>query len=143
MILWRISEHRALDGAGGLVVGGRWHSKGRRIVYTAESSALAMLEVLVHFGTGSIPPPFQLLEITVPDGLPSGAWPNAMPPAIETISAHWGDGWIDECTAPLARVPSAIAPKAFNWLINPAHPDAAGIKLKAASRWPWDKRLFK
>jgi RES domain-containing protein len=39
-----------LSGEGGLVVDGRWHSAGRRIVYAASSEALAVLEMRVHFG---------------------------------------------------------------------------------------------
>src|SRR3546814_17761488 len=91
LILWRISEHATLDGAGGLVVGGRWHSKGRPIVYAAESTALAMLEVLVHLDVDSIPPPFQLMRLQVPDGLPPSASPNRPPthlPSKPTELAH-------------------------------------------------------
>src|SRR3546814_9109470 len=36
-----------------------------------------MLEVLVHLEVDSIPPPFQLMRIQVPDGLPHSAWPNS------------------------------------------------------------------
>jgi RES domain-containing protein len=38
----------ALSGIGGLHDDGRWHSQGRRIVYTSESSTLCLLERLVH-----------------------------------------------------------------------------------------------
>ena len=48
MTLWRISEHAALDGGGGLSFSARWHTAGRRIVYCAPNPATALLEVLVH-----------------------------------------------------------------------------------------------
>ena len=50
MIVWRIANasYAALDGLGGLTVPGRWHNSGRPVIYTADSSALAMLEVRVH-----------------------------------------------------------------------------------------------
>lgn len=142
MILWRISEWATLDGAGGLVVGGRWHSRGRPIVYVAESSALAMLEVLVHLEVERPPPAFQLLRIEAEEGLGVERWPDdrSIPPPQE--SARWGDAWLAAARTPLARVPSAIAPGAANMLINPAHPDTARIRVAEASRWPWDKRLF-
>lgn len=141
MILWRISERTELDGAGGLIVGGRWHSKGRAIVYTAESSALAMLEALVHLEADRMPPRFQLLQIEAPESSATG-WTGAGLPD-ETVTRAWGDAWLEEGRTLLAKVPSVVAPGGFNWLINPAHAEARAIKLIAASRWPWDKRLFK
>ena len=49
MRLWRISNYADLAGTGGLVDNARWHSKGRRIVYLADSPASALLELLVRF----------------------------------------------------------------------------------------------
>ena len=49
MLLWRISNHLSLAGEGGLRASGRWYSRGRRIVYCAQSPAAALLEILVHF----------------------------------------------------------------------------------------------
>jgi RES domain-containing protein len=142
MILWRISEHASLDGAGGLIVAGRWHSKGRRITYLAESSALAMLEVLVHLETATVPPPFQLLRISGPD------WPDfQVPPpelayADERATRAWGDAWLAGGQTVLAKVPSRVAPMENNWLLNPAHHSAELFGIDAASRQPWDPRLF-
>lgn len=142
MVLWRISEWPTLDGVGGLTVAGRWHSRGRPIVYAAESSALAILEVLVHLEVDRMPPDFQLLKIEAEAGLKVEDWPLDTPPASQVESARWGDEWLKAGRTALARVPSAIAPGAANLLINPAHPDAARIRVAEASRWPWDKRLF-
>ena len=50
--VWRITKTKHADGAfegeGARLYGGRWSSPGTRIVYAAESLALAVLEVLVH-----------------------------------------------------------------------------------------------
>ena len=49
MELWRISNYADLSGAGdGLLAAGRWHTRGRRIVYLADHPASALLEMLVH-----------------------------------------------------------------------------------------------
>lgn len=143
MILWRISEHAALDGAGGIVIAGRWHSAGRPVVYTAESSALAMLEVLVHLEVDEFPPSFQLLRIEALVGIARVEWPAREDARDERVTRAWGDAWLDKGETMLARTPPAIAPLSFNWLINPRHRDAARLKLVAASRWPWDERLFR
>ena len=143
VILWRISEYASLDGGGGIAVDGRWHSAGRPIVYAAETSALAMLEVLVHLEVDEMPPSFQLLEIEAPDDLASASWPIEQDPADQTATRAWGDVWLSGGDAALARVPSVIAPRGSNWLINPAHTDASHVKLLSATRWPWDMRLFR
>jgi RES domain-containing protein len=56
MILWRISRHRDLSGAGGMRAAGRWHEAGRPVVYLAESPAAALLEVCVHTSANDVPP---------------------------------------------------------------------------------------
>lgn len=143
LILWRISEFRRLDGRGGLVAAGRWHSKGRRIVYLAKSSALAILETLVHLEVATLPPPFQLMKVEAPDALHYEEWPANIDPRDEAETRRWGDGWLDGGRSALAQVPSRIAPAAQNWLLNPLHADAAQVKIAASGRYPWDKRLFR
>jgi RES domain-containing protein len=49
------ARYARLDGAGALLVGGRWNSSGRAVVYMAESIALAVLENLVHNGQTRLP----------------------------------------------------------------------------------------
>lgn len=143
MNLWRISDHATLDGVGGTMVKGRWHSRGRPIVYAADSSALAMLEVLVHLEVEHIPPPFQLMRIAV-EGKPDVTrWTEARLPRDAEESAAWGDAWLKAGKTALACVPSVIAPDGLNWLLNPLHPDAKAASISAKSRWPWDKRLFR
>ena len=52
MFVWRICSKKyqssAFSGTGGLYTSGRWHPQGYKIVYTAESLALASLEIFVH-----------------------------------------------------------------------------------------------
>ncbi|WP_380875097.1 hypothetical protein ACFB49_03320 [Sphingomonas sp. DBB INV C78] len=141
MRLWRISEYAVLDGMGGIVASGRWHERGRPIVYTADSSALAMLEVLVHLQVRSVPPPFQLIEIHISDEVTSE---DAPPKLLDdpAKSAVWGTSWLAERRSALLRAPSAIAPGGFNWLLNPLHGEAARAQVIRHARWPWDSRLF-
>lgn len=65
MRLWRISNYADIKGIEGLKTPGRWHNKGIPVVYLAESPALAMLEVLVHFEMSAeeVPDSYQLLEV--------------------------------------------------------------------------------
>lgn len=142
MRLWRVSEWTALDGAGGLVVGGRWHRLGRPVVYFADSSALAILEVLVRQPRTRLPEPYQLLEVEADDGLAATDWPADHDHRDRELTADWGDAFLRAGGTALARVPSAIAPRGGNWLLNPLHPEATRVRMVTAGRWPWDARLF-
>jgi RES domain-containing protein len=142
MRLWRISEWTTLDGEGGKLFGGRWNHAGHPIVYMAESSALAILEVLVWQPRSVVPPPFQLLEIHAPDDVAVTHWPADQDHRDKRLTADWGDAFLRVAETPFARVPSAVAPQSWNYLLNPLHPEAARVELIRAGRWPWDARLF-
>lgn len=145
MELWRISNYQDLSGIGGLRAAGRWHWQGRRIVYLADHPSSALLEMLVHTDRDLIPASYQLLRIIVPSDLTIEA--------VDTkqLSVHWrtetmasreiGDRWLDRSTSALLQVPSAIA-QGQNFLLNPAHPDAAKIVVAETFHSPFDARLL-
>lgn len=150
MNIWRISNHRDLAGAGGLRAGGRWHSPGRAIVYCAEHPASALLEILAHLDVANLaalPDGYQLLEIDVPAALEIESLPtHALTPRWQSDEASTraiGDRWLVSRSSALLRVPSALVPKVWNYLINPSHPAAAMLNITAAARYPFDTRLFK
>lgn len=148
MILWRISNHRTLDGYGGLTASARWHSLGRRIVYLAETPAGALLEALVHLELDfvSLPSSYQLLKVDFPDSI------RVKRLRQEDLLNHWatdqaitreiGDVWLSSRETALARVPSAIVPETFNVLLNPEHEDSRQLRVLSHNKYPWDQRLF-
>lgn len=142
MRFWRISEFADLSGFGGTVANGRWSTKGPPIIYAAETSALALLEVLVRARLSKAPSDYQLLRIEADDSVEQSAFPATIPP-VPNESVAWGDAWLAARKTALARVPSALAPFTFNILINPRHPDIGRIRIADTSRWPWDRRLFR
>ncbi len=153
MVVFRIEREKYLPdmllGIGAsLVQGFRWNSLGTRMVYTAESRALATLEVAVHLDLSKdLPDDRFYVEIEIPDEvliqevrqeeLPEG-W-DSKPPvqATQTI----GDDFVQYGEAAVLKVPSSIVPQEFNYLINPLHPDAAGLKILSTSRMRFDSRL--
>jgi RES domain-containing protein len=149
VILWRISNHISLDGAGALKASGRWHSRGRRIVYCAGSPAAALLEILVHFEIElpDLPARYRLLKIAVPDEASVERMTVADLPVdwIENTTATQviGDTWIAEGRSLLLAVPSAVVPATENVLINPAHPDAARVRIDGTSEHVIDPRLIR
>jgi RES domain-containing protein len=53
-----------------------------------------------------------------------------------------GDRWLDRSGSALLQVPSAISHQSQNFLLNPAHPDAATIVVAEIIRAPFDPRLL-
>lgn len=145
MILWRISNHADLRGIGGLKAAGRWHSRGRPVVYLAGSQPGALLEVLVHIEVTRVedlPTHYTLLKIV-------GDAPITDCPALPdswvekpAMTRRIGDEWLAKGETCLLRVPSAIIPGVWNLLLNPLHAEASWFKIEEAMRVPFDRRLF-
>jgi RES domain-containing protein len=148
--LWRISNHADLKGRGGLRAGGRWHTKGREVVYCSEEPPGALLEALVHIEVESLedlPKTYQLLRIEFPRNV------AVEEVALAELPSDWkrrtlftrsiGDAWLAARRSAALRVPSAISPHAHNVLLNPRLLGETGIRVVSKSRYPFDARLFK
>ena len=147
-VFWRISNYRDLSGEGGRFASARWHTEGTRILYLAESPAVAMLEALVHmeYEVEDFPDDFTLLKIVAPDGLSvSFLDPSEKPNWREVIeiTRKMGDAWLAAGESSLARVPSAVVPHAWNYLLNPEHPEARLVSIEEQSRERLDPRLLR
>lgn len=149
MTLWRISNHASLDGEGGRRAPGRWHSRGRAIVYCTQSPAAALLEILVHarLTLADSPIAYRLLEILAPPAaLGVTIEPHDLPVdwvRAPLVTRRVGDAWLSEAGSPLLMVPSAVMAKTTNVLINPVHPAAAAIEIVGESDHVVDPRLLR
>lgn len=152
MRVWRISPTKyaaqCLAGIGGLHVSGRWHHRGRPIVYTSATPSLAALEVLVHVDPGLAPPDLQLVEIEVPDALAVETCdPAALAPDWRAFPApaalpDFGSAWLAEQRTPVLCAPSAVLPIERNYILNPAHPGAAALRITRVLAFSFDPRLM-
>ena len=149
MRLWRISNFADLSGEGGVIASARWHSRGRPIVYLADHPASALLEAIVHLEIeiDDLPDDYKLLAIEAPDDIATAAvelsglqsdWRSNT-----RLTRSWGDDWLSRGETALLRVPSAIVAPAFNFLLNPTHPDRAKIRLVEVTKIAFDPRLFR
>ena len=131
-LLWRITHKdragTAFTGKGAARYPGRWNAEGVPIVYTAESLAGAMLELLAYFKD------IRSLETRVyfrahvqedaildldPAALPEDWRRCPYPPSTQRIGA----GWYQNMASVGLRVPSVLIPETHNVLLNPDHPD--------------------
>lgn len=150
---WRIAKARhaaqAFSGAGGLSSGGRWHYKGERVVYTASSLALAALEVFVHLDRAQNDIRWVAFEVSIPDTAPLTTlamrqlprdWRREPPPAA---TMRTGGAWLRQAGTAVLRVPSAIIPAEYNYILNPAHAEFHKLRMAPPTPFSFDSRMWK
>lgn len=152
MRVWRITKAKlALDTSCTLTkkYGGRWNPIGHAAFYAGTTVELCALESFVHL-TGRGQPPLALVAIDLPETSalavrpPSTELPAdwaALP--VAAASQEFGKAWLTSLNQLLMLVPSAIVPEATNCVINPAHPEFAGIRLSIVRPFTFDARMFK
>lgn len=128
MRAFRVADRRfsIFDGTGARLVGGRWNSPGRAVIYTAETFAGAVLEVLVHANLGRVPRRHALVEITIPDTIATEiVAPEDLPgwdADDQIVSRAYGDRWLEEGRTAVLLVPSIVTRgREHNVLLNPEH----------------------
>ncbi len=148
---WRIIKaqhtHRAFDGEGARLAGGRWNKIGIPMIYTADSLALAALEIMVHLpGSELLKNIFLRIPVRFDSRLVKSLnlidlphdWDNLPPPdSTQTI----GTGWALKKESVLYKVPSTIIREEFNYLINPLHPDFKKLSIGSAQKFAFDPRI--
>jgi RES domain-containing protein len=148
MDLWRISKFVSLSGEGGLHYAGRWNSIGSPVVYLAASPPGALIEILVHLelDEDDFPPNYTLLRVSVPASLRISTLRITKGDSWKTnlaLTRRLGDEWLKSQRSALARVPSAILPNTFNYLLNPLHKDVHRIRIVDTLSAAFDPRLLK
>lgn len=150
---WRLVKARhadaAFSGEGARLYGGRWNEPGTALVYLGGSAALCALETFVHLTRTDRAMNFVLFRARIPDEV-----------AIETLQRHrlpanWreepalsstmtiGTQWSRHTRSALLEVPSVIVPMESNYLLDPAHPDAANISVSLPEPFSFDPRMWK
>lgn len=149
---WRIIKQKhakaAFTGEGARLYGGRWNSAGRPVVYTAESRALALAEILVHLESAQTLLNYILFHVEINESYIADLDPNALPknwrrePAPKRLQAI-GDDWLTSGESAVLRVPSAIVRGEFNYLLNLLHRDFSKLDIHGPEKFPIDRRLLK
>jgi RES domain-containing protein len=89
---------------------------------------------------------YDLIKVNVPDGvqtkplttLAAVGWQDRM-----DVPQKIGDAWLASMETSLARVPSAIMPSTWNYLLNPMHPDAPKVTIAEVIHERFDNRLLR
>lgn len=146
---WRIADGRfdVFSPIGASLVGGRWNSPGHGVIYASRTFSGAMLECLAHAGIGRVPRTHVAVEIAIA-GAVAVEWHDerSLPAGWDEgdlqVARAFGDAWIRERRSAVLVVPSVVARREGNVVINPVHPDFGKIKPGQAEPVLWDARLF-
>lgn len=150
--VWRITKQKlaknAFTGEGAKLYGGRWNTPGKLVIYTAESRALALTEILVHLESAGVLSKYVVFQVEIDEShivhldlrnLPKNWRAEPAPKRLQTL----GDEWLDSGKSAVLRVPSAIVGGEFNYLLNPTHPDFSKLLIHAPEKFSIDRRLVK
>jgi RES domain-containing protein len=151
LVAWRLDATRHAanwhTAEGAFLVGGRWSSPGKRVIYSALDPSTAILEVGVHKGFGTLDAvPHTLLELEIrepgqvhvldPAKLPNPAW--LRPGTISRAQQAFGDALL--AAHPLVLLPSVVSTHSWNLLID-ASQVPAKVRLKHRDVFALDPRI--
>ena len=149
--MWRLCAAKygdtAFSGDGARLYGGRWSPSGIALAYAAESRALAVVEVLANVDDAETL--FDVAWVLVSAAIPADlidkptrlpdSW-RQFPHAIETQTL--GMEWMRSKRSAVLRVPSAVVPGEWNYLIDPAHEDFKRVKIGPPESFAFDPRIM-
>ncbi len=133
------------DGKGGVLGAGRWHIKGRKVVYAANNEPLALLEKIVHRTTSLKVYPLYFAD--VPDALVETAknlprdWKSIFPPSS---TMEFGDAWLKSNQFVALLLPSVLTSgrdESRNCIINPEHPEIGRVVFSGPEIIAFDPRF--
>jgi RES domain-containing protein len=152
MRFWRICRRRyaadASSGEGARLYGGRWNSRGVRVIYASTSLALAAVETFVNLEPNLRPADLVFIQGEIPEAMEMGRL------ELKSLPAGWnkrrdeslrrfGDDWIRAGKTVAMLVPSAAIPGEWNVLLNPVHSDFTAIEFQEPQPFQFDMRMFR
>ena len=133
--LCKVKYVHDLSGKGAETSSGRWNSKRVPIVYTSQSKALCASEIAAHTPLGNLPADYCLVTIQIPDDSIKQYHTTLMPKDWRAyphpdFTQKIGDHFIAEGKLLAFKVPSAVIPGDFNFLLNPQHNRISEVVIK-------------
>jgi len=147
---WRVVargfKETAFDGEGARIAGGRWNSIGNPAVYTAATTSLGLLELLVHSSGTRLLPSYVAIPVVFDERLVDRFDRARLPKSWRSHPApqktqKTGDEWIASGLSCILEVPSVIVPHESNYVFNPKHTDFGSLEIGDPISLEVDPRL--
>jgi RES domain-containing protein len=135
MIVFRIVHKAFSQSLVGSGHPGRWNKAGQKVIYAAESIALAFLESMIRRQGVGFNEDFNIMFLDIPQDLSISTIDSAsLSPGWDDIRNHSVSqelslSWYASLQAPVLKVPSVVLPHSFNFVINTEHKDFNKIKI--------------
>lgn len=150
MFVYNIRKAKYADSLSASGVANRWNKNDEFVIYTGGSRALSTLELVVHRSSISIDNSYKLLviELNCKESEILEVNESLLPKNWQSVEAYpklqeIGSDWYQNFEYLVMRVPSAIIPKEYNYLLNTRHPDfKKKVKIKELENYEWDNRLL-
>jgi RES domain-containing protein len=126
---------------------GRWNGNGRKVIYSAESIALAFLENMIRRQGVGFNDDFKTMILHIPDELEvQTIYARDLPAGWRSFNDYskcqlFGNLWYDEAIFPVLKIPSAVLPESYNYVINALHPDFKKIEIIKVTDLVPDERI--
>jgi RES domain-containing protein len=150
MEVFRISKEAYSKELSSSGTANRWNLRGQHVIYTGSSRSLASLELIVHKGAVFPTEKYKVMIISIADDdyLIKQLQIKDLPANWRTFSAYpilqrIGSQWITNQESLVLKVPSAVIPFEYNYMINTEHPlFSSKVHLVRTEEYFWDSRLL-
>lgn len=128
----------------------RWNFEGQNVIYAGSSRSLSTLELIVHMNAVKPEVEYKVMIISLADfdflikqvmiyDLPD----NWRKMAAWSVLQKIGSDWYEKQESLVLKVPSAIIPYEYNYIINTEHIEfSKQVQLVRTEDYFWDSRLF-
>jgi len=126
---------------------GRWNLEGEEVIYTSSSRSLACLENMVHRKGHGNNSKYSTMVIYAPDTS------SVTQVNLSDLPPDWNQGsdlgvcqsigseWFRKKESLLLRVPSAVVPDEYNFVIHTRHPEFSEVSTINVLPFSFDKPL--
>ncbi len=128
----------------------RWNFEGQNVIYAGSSRSLLTLELVVHMNAVKPKVEYKVMIISLADfdhlikqvmidDLPD----NWRKMAAYSVLQKIGSDWYENQESLVLKVPSAVIPLEYNYVINTEHIEfSKHVHLVRTEDYFWDARLF-
>ncbi len=149
MRLYRISSEKYAQSLGASGRANRWNVSKQYVIYASSSRSLAALELLAHRNAIMEGLKYKMVVIEFPGQKGTveimdekKLLPNWHLLQYRANTQKLGGVWYEQKSSVALKVPSAIIPYEFNFVLNTQHPGFSQVKIERLEDFNWDQRLL-